>query len=100
MSDSAIIAIITAVAGVVAGFFKLIDNQNKLHEKLAISIDSMADASRLVATATQETAAQAESRNGHLADITIQQGDRIVEMVAQLKEQHVETQVIEHQEIK
>ena len=59
MNESAIIAIVTAIAGVIAGFFKLIDNQNKLHEKLSVSIDRMAEASRDVALATKQGADEA-----------------------------------------
>lgn len=95
MTDALAIAIVTSIAGVIAGFFKLIDNQNKLHEKLAISIDSMAASSDKVAAATVRGNEEAEKRNGHLAEITVQQGDRIANLVTNIKEQRVEHQHIE-----
>lgn len=95
MSDAAIVAIVTAIAGVIAGFFKLIDNQNKLHEKLSKSIDSMAKASKEVASATKKSAKEAAERNGHLADITVQQADRIAQIVTHIKEQHVINQHVD-----
>lgn len=107
MNESAIIAIVGAVAGVIAGFFKLIDNQNKLHEKLSVSIDRMArsgdnQAERMgeVARATTKAANEAEQRNGHLAEITVQQGDRIEKLVMNVREQHVEHQHVEHETVK
>lgn len=100
MNESAIIAIVTAIAGVIAGFFKLIDNQNKLHEKLSSSIDDMAEASRAVAEATKQGASEAKERNGHLAEITVQQGDRIEKLVMNVREQHVEHQHVEHETVK
>lgn len=99
MSDSAIIAIITAVTGVIAGFFKLIDNQNKVHQKLSKSIDSMAEASKSVAHATNKSAKEAEIRNGHLAEISVQQADRIISHLDNIKEQHVDKQVVDRQEV-
>jgi len=99
MSDAAIVAIVTAIAGVIAGFFKLIDNQNKLHEKLSKSMDSMAGASNEVASATKKSALEAEKRNGHLAEITVQQAERVISHLDNIKEQHVESQVVENQQV-
>ena len=95
MTDALAIAIVTSIAGVIAGFFKLIDNQNKLHEKLAISIDKMARSSDRVAKATEKGNKEAKERNGHLAEITVQQGDRIANLVTNIKTQRVEHQHIE-----
>ena len=105
MTDALAIAIVTSIAGVIAGFFKLIDNQNKLHEKLAVSIDKMAASSDKVAAATVEGNKEAEKRNGHLAEITVQQGDRIANLVTNIKEQrvehqHIEKEVVEEKEAK
>lgn len=104
MTDALAIAIVTSIAGVIAGFFKLIDNQNKLHEKLAISIDNMAASTEKMAASSDKVAAattkgnkEAEKRNGHLAEITVQQGDRIANLVTNVKEQRVEHQHIENE---
>lgn len=99
MTDALAIAIVTSIAGVIAGFFKLIDNQNKLHEKLAVSIDKMAASSDKVAAATVEGNKEAEKRNGHLAEITVQQGDRIANLVTNIKEQHVVNQHVEKETV-
>jgi len=95
MNDSAIIAAIAAISAVIAGFFKLIDNQNKLHAKLADSIDKMAKSSEKVAAATVQGNKEAKERNGHLADITVQQADRIAQIVTHIKEQHVINQHVD-----
>lgn len=112
MTDALAIAIVTSIAGVIAGFFKLIDNQNKLHEKLAVSIDRMAESNFEVARQQGEGNqiqkmgfAEAEKRNGHLAEITVQQGDRIANLVTNIKEQrvehqHIEKEVVEKKEAK
>lgn len=99
MNDSLGIALVAAVGSVIAGFFKLIDNQNKLHAKLAQSIDKMASSSEKVAKATQQGNREAKERNGHLAEMTIQQGDRIADLVGNVNKQHVATQVVDKQEI-
>lgn len=99
MTDALAIAIVTSIAGVIAGFFKLIDNQNKLHEKLAISIDRMAESSDKVAAATVKGNREAEKRNGHLAEITVQQGDRIANLLTSIKEQRVEHQHVEKETV-
>lgn len=99
MTDALAIAIVTSIAGVIAGFFKLIDNQNKLHEKLAISIDKMAASSDKVAKATTKGNREAEKRNGHLAEISVQQGDRIANLLTNIKEQRVEHQHVEKETV-
>lgn len=100
MSDATIVAIVGAVSAVIAGFFKLIDNQNKLHEKLSKSIDNMAGASKEVAQATNKSAMEAEKRNGHLAEITVQQADRVLAHLDNIKEQHVGKQIVDEQKVK
>lgn len=99
MNDTAVVAAITAIAGVIAGFFKLIDNQDKLHAMLSKSIDKMAASSEKVAKATEKSAREAKERNGHLADITVQQADRIEQLVMNVREQHVEHQHVEKETI-
>ena len=95
MDSAAIIAFIGFSGAVTAGLFKLIDNQNKLHAMLSKSIDKMAASSEKVAKATDKSAKEAEKRNGHLADITVQQADRIAQIVTHIKEQHVVNQHVE-----
>lgn len=62
---------------------------------LSKSIDKMAASSEKVAKATDKSAKEAEKRNGHLADITVQQADRIAQIVTHIKEQHVVNQHVE-----
>jgi hypothetical protein len=93
----ALIALIGTLAG---GFFKLLGDTNKGLNKLAQSGDKQADQMGKVAHATERAATEAEKRNGHLAEITLQQAERVIHHLDHVKKQHVNTQVVDNQEVK
>ena len=92
----ALIALIGTLAG---GFFKLLDDTNKGLNKLAQSGDNQAKQMEKVAKATVKAANEAEKRNGHLAEITVQQADRVVRHLDHIKSQRVDKQIVDEQEV-
>lgn len=112
MSDQVVLAILGVFGTIVAGFFKLYKDQQRVHEKIATGMDKVANASEKqakgmdkLAKATERAADEAKERNGHLADMQIQQADRIIDRVEHVQKQHVETlevenEVVENQTVK
>lgn len=92
----ALIALIGTLAG---GFFKLLGDTNKGLNKLAESGEKQAEQMGKVAKATVKAANEAERRNGHLAEITVQQADRVVRHMDHIKNQHVDKQIVDEQEV-
>jgi hypothetical protein len=93
----ALIALIGTLAG---GFFKLLGDTSKGLNKLAESGDKQAKQMGEVAKATIKAANEAEKRNGHLAEITVQQADRVLHRIDNVKEQHVDKQIVDEQQVK
>lgn len=60
----------------------------------------MVKAFNRVAEATERAAREAEQRNGHLAEISNQNRDVLLQAVTNIKEQHVKHQTVEHETIK
>ena len=72
VSDPVLLALIGMLGAIVAGFFKMIDSQDKTHLELTKSIDKMSQSSLAVAKATEKGAEEAKQRNGHLGEQNIQ----------------------------
>ena len=72
VSDPVLLALIGMLGAIVAGFFKMIDSQDKTHLELTKSIDKMSQSSLAVAKATEKGAREAEQRNGHLGEQKIE----------------------------
>lgn len=112
------IAAISLTGAICAGFFKLVSAQNKTHERIAKAVDNLAKQSgkivssnREIAQATKQSANEAQERNGHLADLVIQQGkmtqqvtakaiEEIIKGVSEVNKQKVHTQVVDKAVIK
>jgi methyl-accepting chemotaxis protein len=110
-NNNVVIAALTLIATLATGFFALISQQNKTHEKLAKSIDLMASASKEVARATTRSAKEAEQRNGHLGELVSQGNELTGKILEQQKKaatvladsstnQHIEHQIVDKQTIK
>lgn len=111
MSDQTVIALLGIFGSITAGFFKLINDQNKasqkqneamqrqneVHAKIAEGLTGLTKASERGAKATERAALEAEKRNGHLAEITVQQADRIMTSLEHITEQRVDKQVVNKQ---
>lgn len=85
------------------------DRENERTERMALmqAIDKMAKSSQDVAEATKQAAQEAKERNGHLGEQNVQITNLITqshkEMLAhfkQIKEQHVDTQIVDKEIIK
>jgi len=100
MDSAVLVAAIGVFSLTIAGLFKLIGDQNKSHEKMADAFEKVATSNKEIADATKQTADEAKERNGHLAEITVQQGDRLAALMENIKEQHVGKQVVEEMEVK
>ena len=102
-----VLALIGLVGAICTGFFKLFADQNKVHGKIANGLenltksgDKQASAMREIATETKQGNKEAKERNGHLAELQIQQADKIIRHVDNVKNQHVTKQVVDSQEVK
>lgn len=69
-------------------------------EKMANGMNKVADTNKQIADATKRGADEAKARNGHLADISNQNRDVILQAVTNIKEQKVEHQTVEHEHVK
>lgn len=113
ISEQVLLGIIGFFSLLVGGFFKMIANQNRGQEKLTRAIDALSKNSNKNALAQKQTAEatikgnkEAEKRNGHLAELILQNSKQ-TEVIAQKATskimnafQNVSEQVVEHQHIK
>jgi hypothetical protein len=84
--DTAVfLALLTFCGAIVAGFFKLMD-------KLSTALDANT-------ASNQRIADEAKERNGHLAEITVQSRDQILDKIQNIGEQHVKKQVVDEQTV-
>jgi hypothetical protein len=101
---------LTVFAGMLAGFFGIAkvmlnqaskDREADREERKALTeaVSKMAENSGRQAEATERQAREAEKRNGHLAEITVQQADRIMQGIEHISRQSVDHQVVKHQEV-
>lgn len=99
--EQIIIALIALIGALTAGFFKLIDRQTTVHEKLVSSMDKVAESNDKIADATEKGNSEAEQRNGHLAELTIQSQEQMLEAIQKIgNKQTVEEQNVIHQTVK
>lgn len=106
-SNAVAIAALTLTGTIATGFFTLIRQQNKTHEKLSNSLDKVAETNKLiaikterVANATERTADESKQRNGHIVEMIIESRDTVVKSVQKVHAQKVDEQVVEHQVVK
>lgn len=104
MSDQTVIALIGLFGAITAGFFKLIKDQQKIHDRLAKGVDKLAKSSEKnvkatekVANATIRSANEAKERNGHLAELTIQQADKIIGNIKSVRKQHIDKLTVDNE---
>lgn len=101
------------ISGMLAGFygvFKIMnatavgDRKADREERKAFikALDNVAKTNREIAQATKRGADEAKARNGHLAEISMQNKDQIIEAVHGLviDKQTVHNQFVEHETVK
>lgn len=104
--------ILTIFVGMLGGFYVLVKFILTLSEKtaeadrierqnLAKAIADMAEGMQLVATSNERIADESERRNGHLAEISVQNKDQIITEIRKLtiNKQTVKQQIVEHEEV-
>lgn len=102
--------IFVILAGMLVGFYKLLEfvlnkaektaNADREERKaLAEAIGLMADGMQAVATSNTRIADESEKRNGHLAEISVENKDQILTAVAGIGT-IIETQIVKKQTVK
>lgn len=87
------LALVGIVGSVITALFKLLKDNTKATASLSAAIGSLVDE-------TRKGNREAKQRNGHLAELVIGQGDKTIEAVQTIKKQHVNNQVVDHQEVR
>lgn len=104
--------ILTILAGMLLGFYGLLkfvlkqaekdrDADREERKEFAEALKNVADANFRVAEATERSAREAEKRNGHLADISVENKKQILTAISGLtiNEQTVHHQTVEHEKV-
>lgn len=110
-----LVAVFGAFGTILVGFYKYAQarekdfelsrkNQSeafdKSIEKLTVALTQNVEAHKEVAAAMNKSAEEAETRNGHLAEISQQNADRIVREIKKIKvNQNIKDQNVEHQHV-
>lgn len=109
ISPGELVPIFGVLAAMLTAFYALIRFILKQAEKdreadraerkaLVSAIQDMADSNRKIAEATEKGNREAEQRNGHLAEITIEARNQVLGAIGYIKEQKVEHQTVQHQD--
>lgn len=100
MDNVVALTALTLTGTIATGFFALIRQQNKVHEKIAEAMDKVATSNGLIAKEAKQGNKEAKERNGHLAELVIQTGENTISAVQNVEHQHVDSQVIDSKVIK
>lgn len=105
-------AILALFIGMLSGFYAIVrymisvgskTTEADRAERIAFqdTLKSVAEASNRVADATEKSANEAKERNGHLAEITVQSRDQVIEQIKGLtiEQQTVHNQTVEHETV-
>lgn len=107
-------AVLGIFAGMLAGFFALAKYmlgqgstdreadrvERKEQNKAFVEVlKKVAESNQAIATATEKAAKEAEQRNGHLAELTIQSKKDTIAAIGHLKVQHVDKQTVRHEHV-
>lgn len=104
--------ILTIFVGMLGGFYVLVRFILTLSEKtseadrverkeLSKAIAQMADGMQAVATSNERIAVESEKRNGHLAEISVENKDQILKAISgiTIDKQTVHHQTVEHETV-
>lgn len=110
-------SILALFVGMLTGFYALVKYMLKQQENVLVNAAKIQELDRKerneltkafnrVAEATETAAREAKERNGHLAELTIESKKATLDAIAcikvkqNVKEQHVDNQVVEHEQLK
>lgn len=114
MSDQTIALLLGTFGAIITGFFKLINDQNKVHSKIAEGLSKLETSGNAQANAMQDIARETKQgnkesakRNGHLGEqnvqitklITAARAD-MLDAVENVNEQHIKRQIVDNQQVK
>lgn len=99
MDNAVALAALTLAGTIAAGFFTLVNKQNRTHEKLATAMDKVAKSNQDIAKEAKKGNVEAKERNGHLAELTIQSSEQMLKAIQTIREQHVDHQTVVKQEV-
>lgn len=118
-SEVNITAVLGAFAGMLVGFFAIAkvmlnqaskdrDADRQERKELSKAIKDMAGATGRVADATKQTAEEAKQRNGHLAELIVQNSENtavlakqaVKQITAKIESQTIKDQNVIHQHVK
>lgn len=95
--------ILTILAGMLLGFYKLMQYILEQHAKTQESDRNerieLSHAINRMAKASEKAAEEAEKRNGHLAELTIEARADVLTAINHIRKQEVKEQVVQHQTI-
>lgn len=93
-----------AVVIVVVLFLRFLTS---IGEKLVGALNALTSSNERVAKATEKGAREAKQRNGHLAELAVENNKnnleynaKIMDAITAVNSQHVDKQIVKHQEVK
>ena len=114
LEGSELSQILAVIAGMLVGFYGIFkfmassaakdreaDRKERKEQNVAFvkALKEVARTNALIATATEKGNREAEKRNGHLAELTIQSKEDTLKAIGHLKTQHVDKQVVKHEHV-
>jgi len=111
MTDLSSLGPAAAAVIIVLLFLRYITGKESTQEKrdaiFARSMDNVAHSMKQVAVETRKAAKEAKERNGHLAELAVEnnrnnleQNKQIMKSISDISSQHVDKQIVTHQEVK
>ena len=94
ISEPVLLAIVAFLGALVGGFFKLLNDQTKVHSKLSKTMERVAKSSEKVARETSKGAKEAKERNGHLGEQNIKLAEMVSAQSKDLKDVSTNTGLI------
>lgn len=106
--------ILAIIAGMLVGFygvFKIMNTSSTKERELerkerkeqnaafVKALKDVAKSNQEIARATEKGNREAEKRNGHLAELTIQSKNDTLDAIKHLKTQHVDKQIVKHEHV-
>lgn len=106
-SEGAILALIgllsLLISAVIITLFKMIADERKRSDKkdeaFLKSIDANTKSNKEIAEATKKTAKEAEKRNGHLAELAIENTEKLMQALTHITNQDITEQHVKHQTV-
>lgn len=97
----AAIGLCTAILKIVVSpLFKLLKENTTAQKANATALVKVSKSMERVAKATTKGAEEAEKRNGHLAELTIQSKKDTIKAISEMKNHHITTQNVDKQTVK